>query len=97
MSVMKSKDGNNLVVDCSCGCDEGIRIRVDKSDDENYSILTYTNGNFYRDQNEKFFRTLGKKLKKIWRIIRNKDYYYSEICMTKADFQEFKEYLLSVE
>lgn len=97
MAVMKSKDGNNLIVDCSCGCDEGLRIRMDKFDDETYSILTYTNGNFYRDQNEKFFRTLGKKLKKIWRIIRNKDYYYSEICMTKADFQELKDYLLSIE
>ena len=64
MAVMKSKDGNNLIVDCSCGCDEGLRIRMDKFDDETYSILTYTNGNFYRDQNEKFFRTLGKKAQK---------------------------------
>ena len=36
MSVMRSKDGNNLVVDCKCGCDNGIRIRVDKEDEDTY-------------------------------------------------------------
>lgn len=39
MSVMRSKDGSNLVVDCSCGCDNGIRIRVDKEDEDMYFFL----------------------------------------------------------
>lgn len=96
MSVMKSKDGKNLIVDCDCGCDEGFRIRI-YSEDDNYAIISYTNGNFYRDQNEKLGRVIGKKLKKIWRIIRNKDYCYSEILMTKEDFKEFQSYISSIE
>ena len=97
MSVMISKDGNNAVVDCSCGCSEGLKIRVDKFDEDNYFLVSYTNGSFYRDQNESIWHVIGKKLKKIWCIIRNKDYCYSEICMTKTDFEEFKKFLLSIE
>lgn len=32
MAVMKSKKGNDLVVDCNCECGNGIRISVDKDD-----------------------------------------------------------------
>ena len=86
MSVMKSKDGNDLMVDCSCGCDEGIRIRIDRRDDDSYAILTYTNGNFDRDQ-KGVFSTLGRKWRKILAILRNKDYCYSEICMSREDMK----------
>lgn len=37
------------------------------------------NGDWYRDQNDSIFRIIGRKLKKIWAIIRNKDYYYSDV------------------
>lgn len=36
-------------------------------------------------------------MKKIWAIIRNKDYYYSEICMTRKDFETFREYINEVD
>ena len=97
MAVMKSKDESNLIVDCCCGCDEGLRIRVDKDDSENYMIVSYTSGNFYKLQNLTMFKALALKLKKIWRIIRSKDFIYSEICMTKTDFEEFKEYINSID
>ena len=96
MSVMKSKDGKNLILDCSCGCDNGMRIRVNTQDDDMYFLVTYTSGNFYRDQNESIFKVMGKKLKKIWFIIRNKDYCYSEICMSKEDFEEFREFISGI-
>ena len=79
MSVMISDDRKELVVMCKCGCQDAIQ--------------TYMNGNWYRDQNDRIFRTIGKKLKKIWMIIRNKDYYYSDVLMNYEDFQRFKEYI----
>lgn len=98
MSVLRSKDGTELIVNCSCGCDEAFRIKVNhERDDDMYFVLTYTNSNFYREQNSGMFCALGKKLKKIWRIIRNKDFCYSEICMTKQDVAEFKEYFCSLD
>lgn len=97
MSVMKSKDGTNLIVDCDCGCDTGFRVRIDKQDNESYFLVSYTNGNFYRDQNLNFWRVFCKKIKKIWHIITNKDYRYSEIIMSKQDFKEFQDYIINID
>ena len=97
MSVMRSEDGKNLIVDCSCGCNDGFRIKIDEYDKDLFALVTYTNGNFYKEQNESFWRVFCKKIKKIWRIIRNKDYCYSEVCMSKEDFKEFQAYVSSIE
>lgn len=97
MAVMRSRDGNDLIVDCNCGCDDGIRFRIDQDDLDYYCFMTYTNGNFYREQGDTLCGVLYKKLKKIWAIIRNKDFYYADIVMTKDDFDYFKEYINSIE
>ena len=88
MAVLKSEDGKELLVDCSCGCNEGLRISI-KKDEDGYAYLSYVSGNFYNGQGS----TFARKLKKIWRILRGKDYVYSEICMTEAEFEEFKDYI----
>lgn len=95
MAVLKNKDGKELYVDCCCCCDEGIRFRIDKFDDDfgYYCFMTYTNGQFYREQADTMWDVFCKKLKKIWAIIRNKDFYYAEVIMTKDDFNEFREYI----
>lgn len=92
MSVFKTTDETELIVSCNCGCENGIHLRIDKDDEKWYTIMTYTNGNFYRDQTN-VFHTFKNKLKKIWAIIRNKDYYYSDVIMSKEEYQEFKAYL----
>lgn len=99
MAVLKNVDGTELMLDCMCGCDEGIRFRLDKDADftDWYVFMTYTNGAFYKEQRESVFDIFGKKLKKIWAIIRNKDYYYSEVTMTREDFKMFREWINSVE
>lgn len=97
MAVLRSRDGNNLVVDCDCGCNNGVRFRVDYDDDlDMFFLVSFLNGNWYRDQNDRVLRVVGRKLRKIIAIIRNKDHCYSEICMTRDDFAEFKEYINSV-
>ena len=96
MAVMRNKDGNELYVDCYCGCNDGIRLKVDKDEFDFYYFLSYTNGNWYRDQTS-IWMTFCNKLKKIWAIIRNKDHYYAEITMTKEDFDELKEYINSID
>lgn len=96
MAVLKNKNNTELLVDCSCGCDEGIRFRIDKEDFDYYCFMTYTNGRFYSEQNDKLWKVFCKKLKKIWAIIRNKDFYYAEVVMTKEQFDKFKEYINSI-
>lgn len=88
--VFASNEGNDLYVDCHCGCDSGLRIRIDTLDTgEMYCVVSYTSGDFYRNQSG-YVSALKVKLKKIWSIIRNKDFYYSEVCMTKQEFEDFK-------
>lgn len=93
MAVMISDDKKDLIVTCSCGCDSAIHIKIDKEDNEEFLYQTYMNGNWYRDQNDRVIRTIIRKMKKIWAIIRNKDFYYSEIIMSKEDFRKYKEYI----
>lgn len=92
MSVLSSKDKKELIITCNCGCDDSVCIKIDKADHYYYCIITYLNGNFYRDQ-KSVFQYIIKKLKKIWAIIRNKDYYYSDIIMNKEEFEEFRDYI----
>lgn len=95
MSVMISDNKKELVVTCRCGCEDAIHIKVDDEDKDTdyYAIQTYMNGNWYCNQDDKIFRTIGRKLMKIWAIIRNKDYYYSDVLMSCEDFKKYKEYI----
>ena len=95
MAVLKNKDGTELYMDCLCGCDQGIRFRIDKDDLDYYCAMSYTNGIFYSEQRGAV-GTIRKKVKKILAIIRNKDYYYSDVTMTKEEFDDFKEYINSI-
>jgi len=90
MSIFKTSDSSEMMVTCSCGCHESLCIHVDNNNDEFYCYQIYLSGNWYKEQAD-----FLQKLKKIWRILRNKDYCYSEIYMTKEDWEEFKEWINS--
>lgn len=93
MAVMISGNKKDLFATCKCGCQEGVQFHISHEGDEDYyACQCFTNGNFYRDQYG-MFGTLKNKLKKIWAIIRNKDYYYSDVLMSYEDFKKFKEYI----
>ena len=50
--------------------------------------MTYISGYWYKEQ-----AGFAKKLKKIWAIIRNKDFYYSEIILDKKEWEEYKKWV----
>ena len=95
MAVMISGNKKDLFATCKCGCQVTIHIKVDDEDKDAdyYAIQTYMSGNWFRDQDDTVFRCIGRKLKKIWAIIRNKDYYYSDVVMSKKDFEQFKSWV----
>ena len=92
---MMAKDKKELVVTCNCGCEEGVHIIKIEPDeyDDSVAYLAYISGNFYKEQEKSFWNIFRDKIKKIFCIIRNKDFYYSDIRMDKEDFQQFKEYI----
>lgn len=96
MSVLFSEDKAEMIVTCRCGCCEAAHIKINHDEYDDYAIWTYMNGNFYKEQYGAF-RVLREKLKKIWAIIRNKDYYYSDVIMNKEQFEQFKEFINKVE
>lgn len=87
MATLKSKDNKEMILTCDYGCDEGIRVKIDTSYGD-YCYLTYISGNWNKEQGG-----LLAKLKNIWKIIRNKDFYYSEVIMSKEDFEEYKNWI----
>jgi hypothetical protein len=95
MALLLSEDKKELVVTCKCGCQDAIHIKIDDTDKEldEYGFITYINGNWYRDQDDRVLMSLERKIKKIWTVIRNKDYYYSDVLMSSDDFMKLKEYI----
>ena len=92
MAILISNDNKELIATCNCGCEDSVHIKVENISDDYFAFVSYMNGNFYTDQNS-CFTTLKNKIKKIWSIIRNKDYYYSDIVLTKKEFEDFKQFL----
>lgn len=87
MATLKSNDNKEMIITCRCGCDEGIKVKIEEFFDD-YCYQTYISGIFYKEQ-----AGLLDKIKKIWAIIRNKDFYYSEIIMSREDFKEYKKWI----
>ncbi len=97
MSILRSDDREELIIDCNCGCDEGLRMRVNKHDDNMFFVVTYLSGHFQYKQDQTIFGVIKTKLKKIWRIITNQDYCYSEVCMSRRDLHELSEYFAELD
>lgn len=95
MSVLMTEDKKELIATCHCGCDEGIRVAVyqEDFDKDSYAFVTYLKGHFYSEQDRTLLKVLFWKLKKIWKILIGKDFYYSEIIMNKDEYEEFKRYI----
>ena len=90
MSVLKSENNKEIMLGCVCSCDN-IKFLVEE-DENHYCLISYYNSNFYRDHYGAF-GVLKRKIIKIWKVITNKDIYYSEILLTKDEYQEFKKFI----
>lgn len=93
MSLLMSKDKKELMVTCDCKCGQAFSICIDDMEDGYYGFLCFLKSNFYTEYDKNPWRAFKIKIKKLWFIIRGKDYCYSDIVMTKEDFEEFKKYI----
>lgn len=92
MSLLKSSDNKELFIDCNCGCGSSVKFKIEPPENDDCFFMKTLSSNWYREQ-DGCFCILKKKLKRIWRIILNKDYCYSELCMNKDEFIAFKDYI----
>lgn len=94
MPALITKDKRELILDCKCGCDDAIKFIVDLEDADHDIVMftTFLTGKWFSNQ-ETFKSKFVNKVKRIWGVLRNKDYCYAEQVLTKEDFKIFKEYI----
>jgi len=93
MAVLTTKHNDEIILTCSCGCDDSVHLKITQEDDT-FAFMAFLNGNYYRDQCSGF-KLFTQKLRKIWAILTNKDYYYSDIILSAKDFEEFKKFVIT--
>lgn len=76
---------------CNCGCHNGVTMKIEKDEDFGLSI-NLVSDNFYMRQTG-VFGIIREKIKRIWCILRNKEYCYFDICMSNDDLNEFKKFV----
>lgn len=75
---------------CTCGCNNGVVIKTETEGDE--VCLSLVSDTFYSNQRG-FFALLMEKLRRIWCIIRNNEYYYFDIILDKQQANHLAEVL----
>lgn len=87
--IMTNKEKDVLALYCSCGVADGVLLRADRIGGLDISLVSDA---FYTSQKNRwdFFK---EKCKRIWCIIRNKEYCYFDICIEPEDLKEFKEFV----
>ena len=84
----KNKEGCGLY--CSCGCNKGVVFKADTDDSGCTLALVSDIFHMHTDTGLTRFK---KKCKRIWNIIRNKEYIYFDICIAPDDLEEFKKFV----
>ena len=92
---MRDHSNEHCGVYCSCGCGSGIVLKAEKDGDYGY-FLSLVSDKWYTSSTTAWER-FKEKCKRIWCIIRNKEYYYFDICVRKKDLEEFKEFVAKME
>lgn len=83
-------NNNKYSTFCKCGCGNGVILKFDNEDDE--LSVQLVSDNFYSIQN-KGKMSIKEKLKRIWYIVRGKEYCYFNILIDKNELHEFKEFI----
>ena len=88
---MKDNNDKYCSLYCSCGCDEGVILKAEKDECLGYAFSLVSDV-YYIAQHSTIWR-FKEKCRRIWSIIRNKEYYYFNIWIDEEDIKEFKEFV----
>lgn len=89
--VINGKDRNYKTMFCKCGCGNGVILKTDNDKDLGVS-LQLVSDIFYSGHNNGRY-SFKEKIKRIWYIIKGKEYRYFDIFITPKELQEFKEFV----
>ncbi len=79
-------------MDCKCGCDDAIKFKVDLEDADADIIMfaTLLTSKFYSKQRKLYKKICRQGKKNMGGVIRNKDYCYGEVVLTKKISEHLK-------
>lgn len=77
---------------CACGCNQGVVLKASPDDDDCGVNLSLVSDAFYLNLQTGWIR-FKNKCKRIWSIIRNKEYIYFDIYVKPDDIEKFKEFV----
>lgn len=77
---------------CSCGCNDGVLLNAEKDEFSNDCFLSLVSDNYSLMQKTGWHH-FKEKCKRIWKIIKNEEYRYFNICIDENEMKEFKEFV----
>lgn len=92
MVFYNENETEKMVIDtCNCGCGSVFHITRTTDDPEEYYISLHSS-NWYSESTSAWdkFKT---KMKRLWCVLRNKEYLYMDVCLTPQEFKEFTQKL----
>ena len=92
---LKNEACTSCAIYCNCGCNNGVTLKIEKDEffddciDYNLSLVS---DNYYLSQHTNWSR-FKEKCKRIWQIIRNKEYQFFDICLNEEDLSSFYKFI----
>lgn len=92
MSFLLTEDKTEMIVTCNCACGDSVRFKVmSDKDDRFWAIWTYL---CWGHKTEDTIRgCVLLRLKRVWRALKGRDYYLSDMILYKDDVVKLRDYL----
>jgi len=88
--IYTSKENNELIICCDCGCGDGLLWQAATFDEEDEQYFVYlTEHSWYAKQTGR----IRPYFKRLWKALRGKEYCLTELVMRKNEVADFAEFL----
>lgn len=88
--IYTNKENDELIINCDCGCGFGLLWKATKFDEEDEQYFVYlTEHSWYAKQTGR----IKPYFNRLWKALRGKEYYLTELVMSKNEVAEFSGFL----
>jgi len=88
--IYTNKDNSELIVSCDCGCGDGLLWKANRFDEEGEQyFVSLTEHGWYAKQTGR----IKPYFRRIWKALCGKEYYLTELIMTKSEVEDLSEFL----
>lgn len=88
---MENKEGGYCSLYCQCGCNDGVVLKSEYDPLLGCDMMLVSDSYYLMQQTT--WTRFKEKCKRIWSILRNKEYCYFSVYMGSDELKEFKEFV----